>query len=352
VSLRCGAGQLLALVGPSGSGKTSVLRALAGLAPVEQGRISCGGRLWFDAGRRISLSPQKRRVGFVFQDYALFPHLSVMGNVGVALGHLSAGKRRQRAGMLLERVNLGGLEDRRPAELSGGQRQRVALARALAREPRLLLMDEPFSAVDQVTRRKLQRELAVLRRNIEIPMLLVTHDLDEAALLADSLCVIQRGRSLQQGPPEEVLSRPVSPQVAKVVDLRNVYSGRVVGHDAERGLTFLEALGVRLETPLQRPLEPGTAVQWLIPPSHVVLHRRERPSAGERENPVSGTVSELAILGETGMVTIAVGESGSQRLFFSVPSHVARRNGLAPGVSVRVSLLTEGIHIMGGRGHD
>src|SRR5690606_21568120 len=140
-------------------------------------------------------SPQRRRIGMVFQDYALFPHLSALDNVIVAMGHVPSELRRERAQAWLTQVRLEGLETRYPAQLSGGQRQRVAVARALAREPDILLLDEPFSAVDQVTRRRLQRELARLRESIHIPMVLVTHDLDEANALADRLCVLYGGRS-------------------------------------------------------------------------------------------------------------------------------------------------------------
>ena len=153
------AGELLALVGPSGSGKTTVLRCIAGLHRPRSGFIRCGEATWFDSENGADFAPQERSVGFVFQNYALFPHLTAIENVATALGHLPRGARASRARALLERVHLAGLENRRPAELSGGQQQRVAVARALAREPQVLLLDEPFSAVDQVTRRKLQREL-------------------------------------------------------------------------------------------------------------------------------------------------------------------------------------------------
>ena len=191
--LEVAAGELLALVGPSGSGKTTVLRCIAGLHRPAAGHVRCGDAAWFDAAAGIDLPPQARSVGLVFQNYALFPHLSALENVATALGHLPREARGARASALLDRVHLAGLEARRPAELSGGQQQRVAVARALAREPKVLLLDEPFSAVDQVTRRKLQRELAELRRGLAIPMILVTHDLEEAAMLADRLALLHHG---------------------------------------------------------------------------------------------------------------------------------------------------------------
>src|SRR6185369_1517548 len=246
--LGCRPGELLALVGPSGAGKTTILRAIAGIIRPREGFIACNGEVWFDAARNLSLPPQRRRVGLVFQDYALFPHLSARANVTAALGHVARAKRDVRARELLELVHLGGLGERRPDQLSGGQRQRVALARALAREPAVLLLDEPFAAVDQVTRRKLQRELALLRRGLAIPMILVTHDLEEAAMLADSLALLHHGRTLQTGTPEEVLTKPKDAVIAALVAARNIFQAHVLGHDAERSVTLIDWNGRKLET--------------------------------------------------------------------------------------------------------
>ncbi|HEX9180876.1 MAG TPA: ABC transporter ATP-binding protein [Burkholderiales bacterium] len=342
--LACAPGELLALVGPSGSGKSTLLRCIAGLNRASEGVVSCDGETWLDTDRGIDLPPQRRSVGLVFQHYALFPHLSARQNVEAALGHVPPVQRGGRARELLERVHLEGLESRRPGELSGGQQQRVALARALARDPRVLLLDEPFSAVDQVTRRKLHWELAQLRQAVSVPIVLVTHDLDEAAALADAMCILHRGETLQAGPPFELMARPDSPLVARLVDLRNVFEGEVTGHDAERGLTLLNWRGRALEAHHQPRFAAGDRVCWAIPPANVILHRRDKPSQGERENPVAGTIGELVVLGETANVTLLV--DGDWRLAFSVPAHVAKRNGLDRGGEIRVSLLAEAIHLM------
>lgn len=344
--LHCSPGELIALVGPSGSGKTTILRSIAGLYHPTDGRIDCNGEVWFDSERRHSLRPQVRRVGLVFQDYALFPHLSALDNVICALGHRRRDERIERARELLALVHLAGLEQRRPAELSGGQRQRVAVARALARDPSVLLLDEPFSAVDQVTRRRLQRELVQLRRAIRVPTLLVTHDLDEALALADRLCVLYHGRTLQTAAPRDVLLRPVDAQVARLMDQSNLFQGRVREHRPEQGLTLL-AWGERLLEVRHAPQwAPGAAVEWLIPASHIVLHRRGRPSRGERENPVHGVIDEQVLLGETTAITLRLDDDPDRVINFTLSTHAAERNGLAIGVRIGVSLLAEGIHLM------
>jgi molybdate transport system ATP-binding protein len=342
------AGELLALVGPSGSGKTTVLRCIAGLHRARNGHIRCGDTTWFDSENGADLAPQERSVGFVFQNYALFPHLTAVENIATALGHLPRGARASRASALLERVHLAGLESRRPAELSGGQQQRVAVARALAREPKVLLLDEPFSAVDQVTRRKLQRELAELRRGLAIPMILVTHDLEEAAMLADSLALLHHGRTLQTGTPEEVLTKPKDAVIAALVAARNIFQAHVLGHDAERSVTLIDWNGRKLETAPAPHFAAGAPIAWTIPPADVILHRRVQPSRGIVENPVTGVIIDQIRLGSLTSVSIRVpGEE--QALIMEVPNHVAWRNGLEPGIEIGVSLLAKSIHIMPGQ---
>jgi molybdate transport system ATP-binding protein len=219
LELSVGPGQLMALVGPSGSGKTTTLRAIAGLHRPAHGRIACRGLVWFDTAQRISVPARQRRVGLVFQSYALFPHLTAIENVMEALGDLPAEGRRDEARTLLARMHLQGMEDRRPGQLSGGQQQRVAVARALARRPDVLLLDEPFSAVDRVTRRRLRRELGEIRRDLPMPVILVTHDLDDVTRLADQVCVMNHGKILQRGSVTDVMRQPASAAVAELLDI-------------------------------------------------------------------------------------------------------------------------------------
>jgi molybdate transport system ATP-binding protein len=232
LSLGLSVERTVALVGPSGAGKTSVLRVVAGLELPDAGRVGLDGETWVHVEHGLVLSPEERRVGLVFQEYALFPHLSVRQNV--AFG----GKRR--VDELLERFRLTKLAAARPRELSGGERQRVALARALARDPGVLLLDEPLSALDAHTKAEVRVELEELLRGLQLPTLIVTHDYEDAAALADTVGVLVEGRLRQLGTPEELVASPADPFVASFTG-----ANLLRGHAAslEDGLT-----SVRLES--------------------------------------------------------------------------------------------------------
>jgi molybdate transport system ATP-binding protein len=346
MELACAPGELLALVGPSGSGKSTILRSIAGLYRPLEAQVSVEGETWTDTSRGLHVATWKRRAGLVFQSYGLFPHMTAEANVQTALGHLEPAQRRRRAIELLTLVNLQGLEGRRPAELSGGQQQRVAVARALAREPKVLLLDEPFSAVDKVTRGRLYEELASMRTRLAMPIVLVTHDLDEALMLADSMCLLQRGRILQHGRPIDALQRPATVEVARLVGQRNIFPARVLEHRSDPAATILDWRGRQLEAAHQPKWAPGSEVAWLIPASKVVLHRRDRPSRGEAENPVAGSIAGHVVLGDTTISTIRLDGEETRTLTLQVPTYVAERNRLAEGAQVTLSLLASAIHIM------
>jgi molybdate transport system ATP-binding protein len=345
-TLSCRPGEVLALVGPSGSGKSSILRAIAGILRPATGTVTVNGETWFNTRTGINLPTHQRSFGMVFQSYALFPHRTALGNLMAAMGHVPPGEREARARELMAQMHLAGLEYRRPAELSGGQQQRVAVARALARDPKVLLLDEPFSAVDRNTRQRLYREIAQLREVLNMPVVLVTHDLDEATMLADRMTVLHRGRTLQTGLPGEVTQRPDSPEVARLVDVRNLFRGIVAAHEPAKYRTLINWSGLRLETTLRSDLEAGQQISWAVPDGFVVLHRRDRPSRGEHENPVPGKVELMLPIGQTAQITLRPHHDPEWPLNFSVPLHVARRNGLTAGVEASVSLLADGIHIM------
>lgn len=202
-SLYIAEGEFVALFGSSGVGKTTLLRCLAGLELPEQGNIVVSGETWLDSATRINLPPQRRRVGYMFQDYALFPNMSVRGNLEFAL---RKGADQKRVNELLELMALGELQHRKPDSLSGGQKQRVALARALASEPRLLLLDEPFSALDAEMRSRLHDEILRLQKHFGITTVIVSHDVSEVCKLTSRVMMMEAGRIVQQGKPIDVFS--------------------------------------------------------------------------------------------------------------------------------------------------
>jgi molybdate transport system ATP-binding protein len=230
----------LALAGPSGAGKTTILRLIAGTLKPDRGRIALTDQVWVDTARGVWLAPEQRRCGYVFQDYALFPHLSAWRNVAYGLRGVPRSERRPRAVALLERFGLAGRADARPAELSGGERQRVALARALAPEPSVLLLDEPLAALDPRTRASAARELAETLHALEVPSLLVTHDFNEAALLGDEIGVIDAGRIIQRGSATDLAAAPATAFVAD-------FTGAVVLTGTARGVESEELTVVELD---------------------------------------------------------------------------------------------------------
>ncbi|GHB79504.1 sulfate/molybdate ABC transporter ATP-binding protein [Persicitalea jodogahamensis] len=233
VELRLERGSITALTGPSGVGKTTLLRSIAGLVKPQSGRIAFGQEVWFDSDKQIFKIPQQRRVGLVFQDYALFPHLNVRQNVSFAL---KKGEDQGRVDELLREVELTKLADRRPHQLSGGQQQRVALARALLPNPELLLLDEPLSALDRAMRLRLQDYLLEIHRRYQLTILLVTHDLGEIFRLADQVVKMDEGKIMNQGTPEQVYTSEFEPSPGPVL------YGEVLSCHVENGMATVQAL--------------------------------------------------------------------------------------------------------------
>ncbi|MGP1678267.1 MAG: TOBE domain-containing protein, partial [Burkholderiales bacterium] len=201
-------------------------------------------------------------------------------------------------------------------------------------------------AVDRVTRRRLQRELAQLRARIRVPIILVTHDLDEARVLADRMVILSRGETLQDGPTAQVMARPATAQVARLLDQNNLFEGSILEQRPDEGKTLLAWSGYTLEAAYAPAFGVGDKVAWMIPPECVILHRRDRPSAGEAENPVSGVIRECVALGESTSVVLDIGVPARVPLAMSIVTHHARRNNIAVGDRVKVTLLASGIHLM------
>jgi molybdate transport system ATP-binding protein len=293
VDFTCGSGDVLAIFGPSGSGKTTILRTIAGLYRPTAASVRSGNEPWTDTATGTFAEPHRRAVGLVFQDYALFPHLTAAGNVVTALGHRPSAERRDRAEKLLDLVHLSGKSARRPHELSGGERQRVALARALAREPAVLLLDEPFTAVDRKVRRRLQDEIDVLRRTLDIPLILVTHDFDDVARLATHVLILERGRSVASGAVTTLMSRPDLSWLREAVGLGAVFEALVGGRHEDRGLVELRFDGGALLAE-QRAVAEGTTVRVRIPAREVIL-AVQQPGGLSLHNVLSGTVSAVHV---------------------------------------------------------
>lgn len=306
VAFRVEPGELMALVGHSGSGKSTILKTIAGLWCPAHARVQVNGRVWLDTDARIALPPYARRVGFVFQSYALFPHLTAEANVAIAVDHLPRAQRPAEARRLLALVNLAGLETRRPAQLSGGQQQRVALARALARQPSALLLDEPFSAVDRATREALYDEIAALRAYLNMPVILVTHDMDEARRLADRVLVIEQGRQLRSGTTAEVMFDAAVLRALGLRDVGSSFAARIAAHDAD-GLTRLETSAGPLWLP-RVDGAVGTRVRVRVL-AHEVLLARTRPDGLSAQN-ILPAVVESIVMGEGpgAMVRLSAGE--------------------------------------------
>jgi molybdate transport system ATP-binding protein len=293
-ALEVEAGQTVVLFGRSGAGKSLLLRALAGIHHPVAGKIELNGQVLLDTAHGIDQPPQVRRLGYVAQSYALFPHLTVRENVAFGLHAFGSAERRQRTDSLLHTLQLEGLADRRPAQLSGGQQQRVALARALAIEPRALLLDEPFAALDAPLRRLLRRELQTLRHRYGFSMVFVTHDLGDACALADRIAVLERGQIVQVGTPSEILYRPAPPVVARLTGMRNVFPARVVAA-VDGGLQVVtDRFAVRTRP---YPFQIGAAVDLYVRPEHVVLIRPEHEHDPRRENLVRGQIVDETHLG-------------------------------------------------------
>lgn len=237
VSFDVGAGELVALLGPSGGGKSTVLRIIAGLEQADQGQV------WLEGERVDHLHPRHRQIGFVFQHYALFRHMTVAQNIafGLSVRGVSETEQRKRVSELLDVVGLYGLGERMPTQLSGGQRQRVALARALAPRPRLLLLDEPFGAVDAKVREELRRWLRSLHDDVHTTSIFVTHDQEEAFAIADRVLIIQKGKLEQAGSPVQILDEPASEFVARFVGDVNVLPGQVHKGQARVGALSVPA---------------------------------------------------------------------------------------------------------------
>jgi molybdate transport system ATP-binding protein len=338
----CAAGGIHAVVGPSGCGKSTLLRLLAGLLRPQAGQMSLGDRVWFDASRSIHLPPQVRRIGYVSQFHGLFPHLTALGNVMAGLMDVPAERRAHQALQWLERVGLSGLDARRPSALSGGQRQRVALARALARSPGALLLDEPFASVDRVTRESLYAELVELRERLQIPIVLVTHDLQEATMLSQQMSLMADGEILQTGEPQALLARPSDERAAAMLGQQNIFDGVW-----RAGRLCVGSHALEVGRPPSHGQPADGPVRWMIPSNGVRLRAMFKQALPDAPNRIGLRVVSMVPLGQEVLLTGLV-EGLSAPLRLRLTARLCEELRLEPGRQTEVLLRSEDIHIFEG----
>ncbi|MDD5616770.1 MAG: ABC transporter ATP-binding protein [Candidatus Methanoperedens sp.] len=334
---KCG-NEMIVLFGPSGAGKTLTLECIAGLEVPDKGCIIVNGTTYFDSEKRINISPQKRNVGYLFQNYALFPHLTVSENI--IFGLRSRNNVKDQIQEMLDVFEIHGLEKRYPSQLSGGQRQRVALARALITRPKILLLDEPFSSLDYIVRMRLRRDLRKIREIIKIPIVLITHNPVEAYTMADTIIVYKHGGIEQIASPKEIFSKPINENVARLVGMNNIFKGKIL--DIRIDEVTIQS-HKKIIAPGIEGLRIGEEVTWCIRPDQVMVVREDRPlGKAVSSNLFSGKITEIISKGATYLLFI----DGDFDLEIEMPSHAFERLDIKLGQIIRVSLKKSAIHII------
>lgn len=340
--------QTLALFGPSGAGKSLTLQAIAGLIQPDFGRIIINEKPVFDSQTGLNIPPHQRQVGYVMQEYTLFPHLTVAQNIAYGLRKQSTGVTRQAVAEMLDLIQMTDQANHYPAELSGGQKQRVALARAIVTQPQLLLLDEPFSALDAPTRAQLRLELRNIPAQVKPPMLLVTHDLAEANILADQMVIYHQGQILQTGTPAEIMRRPHTLQVAKLTNTLNFFEGQVTDITST-GLQVKTEAGL-LTTPIY-PVTVGQRVHCCLRPEQILL-LRPRQATISRPNIVQARIVSVMTDGlsyslQLRLLTGRLQPHQANDLTVLLPLHVYE--SLRPQVDQiwSISLKPTAIHLIG-----
>jgi len=342
VEFTCGPDDVVAIFGPSGSGKTTILRSIAGLFHARDAEVRVGPETWTDTGASLFRPPHRRAAGFVFQDAALFPHLTARENVLTALSNRPRGEREPRVKSLVARMHLSSHADRRPHELSGGERQRVALARALAREPAVLLLDEPFAALDRALRRQLQDEVRTLRQTLGMPLVLVTHDFDDVVRLATHVLLLDRGRQVAWGTVAALMARPDLTWLREAVGLGSVFDGVVSAVYPDRRLAEVTFRGGALLVS-DRVGPPGSVVRFRIPAREVILSTRV-PEGLSLHNVLTGVVSAVHPdpTFDHVMVQLVVGQT---HVLAEVTEDAVARLGIVEGAPMHALVKTVSVEI-------
>jgi molybdate transport system ATP-binding protein len=296
------------ILGPSGGGKTTLLNCIAGFARPDAGRIMIGARVLFDSAERINAPPAARRLGYVFQNLALFPHLTAAQNVEYGLARLPANERHVRAATMLDAMRIAHLAGRKPGDISGGERQRVALSRSLVTDPDALMLDEPLAALDAATKSKILDDLRAWNAARKIPILYVTHSPDEAFALGERVVVLEAGRILAQGMPQHVLMTPRHETIAQVVGFENVFDATVKSIAAEQGtmLCQLDGSATEIEVPLGHA-KPGDRLRIAIRAGDIIV-AAERPNGLSARNSLKGQIRSIR---REGVRVVAIIDAGA-----------------------------------------
>ena len=328
------------LFGPSGAGKTTLLDCIAGLSTPDSGRIAVGDQVFFDDDLRIPV--RKRKIGYVFQDLALFPHLSVEKNVHYGLAGQNGDERRRRCDVMLESFRISALRKRKPGEISGGERQRVALARALVTDPCLLLLDEPLAALDAATKAKILEDLRAWNQAHHIPILYVTHSREEVFALGERVLVLEHGRVIAQGTPHEVMTAPRQETVAQLAGFENIFDATVVSAHEDRGTMtcHLADSKVELETPLVRA-DVGSALRVGIRAGDILL-ATVRPEGLSARNVLPGRM--VSLVRRDVIVAARVNCGVEMEVHLTLAARDAL--GLQPGREVWLVVKTHSCHLM------
>lgn len=363
--------ELAVLFGPSGSGKSITLNMLSGIVKPEKGIVNINGKDVFNSEKNINVPMRDRRIGYLFQDYALFPHMTVFENIAYGISHLSKTKIKSKIEELIYLMRLEGLENRHPSQISGGQKQRTALARILAVEPDILLLDEPFSALDYQVREKLRQELIAIHERFPITTIFVTHDMEEAFMLGERIAVMNNGRVEQFGAREEVFYKPKTRNVAKFIGARNIFHGVVKSIDNSGVIIESKDIGNvkaqitteghgswvmgqeknRIPAPCPLPLAPvfniGQNVCFGIRPEEIMIIRPDRPlDKRVQDNLVEGTVTGIMAKGTGYTIYFTAKHNKDVNLKIDIPNIAFRRLAISKDKDITVCLKKECIWII------
>ncbi|MFQ5868118.1 MAG: ABC transporter ATP-binding protein [bacterium] len=333
--------EMVVLFGPSGEGKTTTLNCIAGIIKPDEGKIEINGKIMFDSVNRINVPINKRNIGYVFQEDTLFPHLNVYENVAYGLRQPRGDDQQEAEEIkkMLHLLRLKGLENHYPAQLSGGQKQRVAIARTLINKPQILLMDEPFSALDSAVREKLRQDLSRIHHRFRITILYVTHDMKEAFILGDKIAVLNKGRLEQMGDRKKVFYRPKTRNVARFVGTKNIFDGEVNFLNPEANIMKIKNEKLEVETNYY-PLELGDRATFCIRPEEIMMGGKRK------ENLFKGRIVEVVPQGPSYRLYLRIARDHDYDFLMDVLRHVYFKLNLGVNKEITVSLPRDAIHVI------